>query len=104
MRITAAAAPEDGERALEVNAHDVVELVLGHVEQHPLAQDAGDADHAVDAARTCPSPASTIACAAGHRRDVAGDGDRLAAGGLDLGDDRVGDLAGDGSLPSMPTP
>ena len=30
--------------------------------------------------------------AAGHRADVAGDRDRLAAGGLDLGDDLVGDV------------
>ena len=33
------------------------------------------------------------ALAGRHRRDVVGEGDRRAAGGLDLLDDRVGDLA-----------
>ena len=69
-----------------------VPLVLGHVEQHPLAEDAGHGHHAVD-----PAPALGTRpddpLAAGQGGDALGHGDRLAAGGFDLGDDGLGHLA-----------
>src|SRR3546814_5459527 len=39
-----------GERALQVHVDDRVPLVLAHVHQHPVAQDAGVVDEHVDAA------------------------------------------------------
>lgn len=84
--------PENGERALEVGGDDGVPLRLGHVEEHPLAQDAGHTHDAVDA----PVPGEgrvDDALAARHGGDVVRDGDGLSARGLDLLHHAVGDLA-----------
>ena len=63
-----------------------------HVEEHALAQDPGDADDAVDPAERVDRGLHD-ARAALHRRDRVGDRHGVAAGGLDLVDHRVGDLA-----------
>ena len=47
---------EDRERALEVGLDDRIPLLLGHVEEHPLPQDAGDAHDAVDATERVDRP------------------------------------------------
>ena len=83
---------EHGERALEVRLDDRVPLGLGHVEEHALAQDAGDAHDAVDAAEGV-DRALHDRRAALHRRDRVRVGDGVAARGLDLRDDLVGDVA-----------
>ena len=71
---------------------DAVPLLLGHVEQHAFAQDAGHADGTVEAAelvdRGLHEPLAGL-----HRRDVVGNGDRGATGRLDLRRDRLSDLA-----------
>ena len=85
--------PEDRERALQVGGDDRVPLVLGHVEQHPLAEDPGRADDAVDLAELS-TAVSTMRWPPGHLGDRVGDGDGGAAGVGDLLDDGVGDLAG----------
>ena len=75
--------------ALEMDADNVVPLLLGHVEDHPVAQDAGDVDQDVELAelldRLIDEP-----LAARHARDIHVIGDRLAAGGHDLLDHIVG--------------
>ena len=84
--------PEDGEVALQMGLDDRVPLLLGHVEQHPLPQDAGHGHHPVDAAPALRAgPDDPLA--AGQGGDALGHGHGLAAGGLDLGDDGLGHLA-----------
>ena len=72
---------EDGEVTLQMRGDDGVPLVLGHVEQHPLAQDPGHGHDPVD-----PSPPLDGGVhdpfTARHRAHVLGDGQRLAAGRL----------------------
>ncbi len=48
--------PGRGERALEVDVDDRVPLVLGHVRQHPVAEDAGVVDRRRAGRRTRRSP------------------------------------------------
>ena len=81
--------PGRREGPLEVDPDDGVPLVLGHREQHPVAQDPGVADHDVEPAEGVDgllhegTGGSEVA-------DVGGVGDRLAAGSGDLVDDVVG--------------
>ncbi len=78
---------------LQVCGDDGVPLVFGHVEQHPLAQDAGHGDDPVD----LPPPFDGGVhdpLAAGHRAHVLGHGHGLTAGRLDLFDHGLGHLAG----------
>ena len=83
---------EHGERALQVGLDDRVPLLLAHVEEHPLAQDAGDADDTVDPPEAVDRGLHD-AGAALHRGDRVGHGDGVAAGGLDLLDHLVRDRA-----------
>ena len=77
------------ERPLEVDLDDRVPLCLGHVGEHPVAQDAGVVDddvepaEAVDRALHHPTGGLEVA-------DVVGVGDGLAAHALDLVDDLLG--------------
>ena len=79
--------------ALEVNGYHVVELLLAHVEQHPLTDDAGHAGHAVDGPPVLNRRVDD-ALADLHLGHVSGHGDRCATGGDDLGHHGVGHLAG----------
>ena len=84
---------EHREVTLQVCGDDGVPLVLGHVEQHPLAQDAGHGHDPVDP----PPPLDGGVhdpLAAGHRAHVLGHGHGLTAGRLDLFDHGLGHLAG----------
>ena len=73
-----------GEVALEVHAHDVVPLRLGHVDEHAVAQDAGVVDEDVEVAervdRRVDEPLGALPVG-----DVVAVGDGLAAQRLDLG-------------------
>ena len=100
LRMIGRGVAEHGEVALEVGGDHGVELVLGHVEQHPLAQDAGHRHHAVDAAPPLDGGVHD-ALAPGHGAHVLGDGHRFAAGALDLLHHGLGDLAG-GVLTGQP--
>ena len=75
--------PARRERALEVHLDDRVPLLLGHVGEHPVPQDAGVVDHDVQVAerldRGVDQPLGAL-----PRRDVVAVGDRLAAHPLDL--------------------
>src|SRR5439155_23957608 len=78
-----------GEVALEVHGHDLVPLLLAHVEDHAVAEDAGVVDEDID-------PPEFVDCGlddvlpAVHGRDGVVVCDCLVALGLDLGDDLVG--------------
>ena len=77
------------ERALEVHGDDAVEVLLGHRHEHPVAQDAGVVDDDVEVAERLdglvrPSPGTV------EGGDAVGVGHRLATGGDDLVDDRLG--------------
>jgi hypothetical protein len=84
---------EDGEGALEVGGEDGVPFLLGHVEEHPLAEDAGDAHGSVDPA-VLGERGVHDAPPARHGGDVVGDGDGLAARRDDLLDDGRRDVRG----------
>ena len=90
--MTADGGPEHGEVPLQVGLDDRVPLVLGHVEEHPLPEDAGHRHHPVDPAPPLDAGADDLLAAVegGH---ALGHGHRLAAGGLDVGDQRLGHLA-----------
>jgi hypothetical protein len=81
--------PHRAEVALEVDAHDVVEVVLAHVEEHPVAQEAGVVHEDVE-----PAPLLEAAPDHGERvvpiGDVAAVGHRVATRSADLVDHRVG--------------
>ena len=78
--------------ALQVGLDDCVPLILGHVEEHPLAEDASHCHHAVDPAPALDAGSNDL-LSAGQGRDAFGHGNSLAACGLDLGDESVGHLA-----------
>src|SRR5437667_6620865 len=78
-----ASAVERVRPALQVHADDRVPLLLGHVEDHALAQDAGAADDDLEVAEAAQRRVDDR-LTAGHRRDALGVGHRLAAEGLDL--------------------
>ena len=81
--------PARGEVALQVDAHDVVPLGLGHVDEHAVAQDAGVVDEDVEVAERLDRRVDE-ALGALPVGDVVAVGDGLAAERLDLGDDLVG--------------
>ena len=78
-----------GEVTLEVDIDDDVPFLFGHVEDHPVAQDAGVVDQDVE-------PSEGVerlldhALASGHVGDRVVVGDSIAAGVLDRGHDLVG--------------
>ena len=75
-----------GERALEVDLDDRVPLLLGHVHEHAVAQDAGVVDEHVEAAERLDGGVDE-ALGALPVGDVVAVGDGLAAHRLDLVDD-----------------
>ncbi len=77
------------EVALEVDGDDGVPLLLGHVHEHPVAEDPGVVDEDVEAAELVDR---LLDHATGAREvgDVLAVRDRLAAGGADLLDDLLG--------------
>ena len=82
-----------------MHGDDRVPLVLFHVHEHPVAQDAGVVDEDVEPAERVDRVLDEAA-GAGEVGDVLAVGDGLAARGLDLGDDllrrrQVGALAGE---------
>ena len=79
--------------ALEVDGDHVVELLLAHVEQHPLADNAGHAGYAVDGPPVLDRRVDD-ALANLHLGHVSGHGDRRATGGGNLGHHSIGYLAG----------
>src|SRR6266550_5580578 len=82
-----------GERALQVHGEDGIPLLLAHVEDHAVAQDAGTGDEDVDAAEPGPRRADDTpgALPVGHR---IGARDGFPTVPLDLGDDVEGRPAG----------
>ena len=69
--------------------YDVVPLLLGHVEDHAVAEDAGDVDEDVDAAEGVDAlPDHVLAALGGRDAVVVGDG--VPAGGLYLVADDIG--------------
>ena len=78
-----------GEGALQVDLDDGVPLVLGHREDHPVAQDAGVVDEHVEAAEQVDRLLHQRLGAV-ERRHVGVVGDRHAAGRGDLVDHRLG--------------
>ena len=71
-----------------MNAHQTVPLLLAHVEDHPLAQDAVRADEDVEVAVGV-DRGRDGALGGLHVGDVASERDRFAAGGGDFVDDRL---------------
>ena len=76
-------------RALQVHVDDGVEVLLGHVPDHALAQDAGGVDDEIDLAEGLRALAHHAA-GAGVVGDGVVVGERLAAGLGDLRHDLVG--------------
>ena len=86
------------EVALHVDLDDRVPLLLGHVDEHPVAQDAGVVDQHVEVAEGLDG-AVDEALAALPVGDVVAVGDGLAAHGLDLLDDLLrGGQVGPGAV------
>src|SRR5262245_7510916 len=81
--------PRDVERALQVDRDDRVPVVLGHVEDHAVAQDASAVDDHVDLAVLSDARLDQVGALLGVR-DVPVVGDRQAPGRLDLVDDLLG--------------
>ena len=76
--------------ALEVNGDNVVPLLLGHVEYHAVAQDAGAAHHDVQPAEVVDGRLHD-ALAAVHGGHGLGAGDGGAAGVADFANHQLGD-------------
>jgi hypothetical protein len=74
------------ERALQVHGDDRVPLLLGHVDEHAVAQDAGVVDDRVQVAERLDRGVDE-ALRALPRGDAVAVRDRLAAHALDLVDD-----------------
>ena len=74
---------ERAEVPLEVDADDVVPLLLGHVDEHAVPQDAGVVHQHVDVAEGVDGSLDQ-ALGTAEVGDVVGVGDGLAAHGLDL--------------------
>ena len=83
----------DAERAEHVDLVDEVPVGLRHLRERDVAEDAGVVDDDVDLAERVDRGLDDLVAVL----DRVVVGDRLAAGGLDLGDDLVG---GDADLPS----
>src|SRR5262245_57543999 len=79
----------DVPRALEVHGNDGVEVVLGHVPNHALAQHAGRVDNKIDLAE-CVRALAHHATSAGVVGDRVVVGERLAASFGDFSHDFVG--------------
>eukprot|EP00754_Rhynchopus_humris_P036759 Rhum_TRINITY_DN18852_c0_g1::Rhum_TRINITY_DN18852_c0_g1_i1::g.168597::m.168597 len=77
----------DGVRALQVHRHDEVPVVVGHLLEAAVAQDAGVVDHDVNAAEVLDRCRHDLLA----ELDAVVVGRRLAANGADLGDNLVGD-------------
>ncbi len=77
------------ERALEVDVDDRVPLLLGHVDDHPVAQDPGVVDEDVELAEVVDRLLDQLA-RGGEVGDVGAVDDRLAPECLDLPHDVVG--------------
>ena len=75
--------PADGEGAAQVHGDDRVELLLGHVDEHPVAEDARVVDHDVEPSEGVDRRLDDAA-RSGVVRDVVGVGDRLTPQGRDL--------------------
>ena len=75
-----------------MDGDDMIPLVLAHVEQHPLPQHTGRAHHAVDRTPLLDRGGDDL-LTDGELRNVAGHGDRRATRRLDLGNDRISDIA-----------
>ena len=71
-----------------MHGDDGVPVLVGHVEQHPVSRDARVVDHDVQAALLFGGSHQAVGGRA--LADVAGDGDRRAAGGVDLVDHVAG--------------
>ena len=84
------------ERALEVDLDHRIPLGLGHVDQHPVAQDAGVVDQHVEASERGDRLIDQ-ALGAFEVRDVVAVGHRITTGRLDLLDHLVGRSRGGGS-------
>ncbi len=70
--------------ALEMDQNDLVEIFLGHVPDHPLAQHAGHVDHEIDAAEAVHAlPDHAPGLVVFRHRVIVGNG--LAPGGGNLG-------------------
>ena len=84
---------ENREVPLQVHPHYIVELFLGHVEKHPLAQDSCHAHGSVDGTPLLHGGAhgSLSHC---HLRNIARHAHCLASCCFNFGDHRVGDFAG----------
>src|SRR6185437_3617755 len=78
------------EGRLQLTGDDVVPLLLGHVHEHAVAEDAGVVDQAVDLAVGVDGGVEQ-GLGTGHRPDVVRPGHRLPAGRHDLVDDGLGD-------------
>ena len=68
---------------LEMDADDLVPFLLAHVEDHPIAQDAGDVDQDVELPEFLDRVIDER-LAAGHRRDILAVGSRAPTCGFDL--------------------
>ncbi len=81
--------PAGGEVTLEVHGDDRVPFGLGHVDEHPVTQDAGIVHQDVEIAERFDRGVDEALCTL-PVGDVVGVDDRLAAEGLDLCDDLLG--------------
>jgi hypothetical protein len=77
------------ERAVKMDLHHRVEILIGHLVKEPVAQDAGVVHHRVDAAEFLDPGFDHRARGVGIG-DVAAIGDRVAACGLDFLYDLLG--------------
>ena len=78
--------------ALQVHRDDGIKLVLGHVEDHPFAEVAGNAHHAVDASPSVHCGPDYV-CARLEGRNVPRHRQSGSPGGDDLLDNGVGYFA-----------
>ena len=85
--------PRHGEVALEVDAHDRVPLVLGHVGEHAVAHDPRVVDDRVEPPEDLDRLADEVP-GSGEVADVVAVHDRRSTRRLDLGDDLGGGPAG----------
>ena len=80
---------DHGESAPEVDGDHVVPLLFGHVEYHPVSEDAGAGDHDVQLAEVVNGGLDYV-LASGHGDNRVGVGHGLAPRGLDLRDHAFG--------------
>ena len=78
---------------LQVRLDDRIPLILGHVEEHSLTEDAGDGYYSVDPPPSLHSGPDDL-LAALEAGDTLGDGNSFATGCLNFSDQSLGHLAG----------